>query len=186
MLDVFQKWIEEVECDAVDAKKCSAADPAEWKKKKWLSPKKNEDIKRKFRDEMENLGKLENGGRQVYFSRPSYKAKTGEWLYDFVSRKFDDENNLKEVFVTMEIEMSNPNECENRYDFNKLLQADSSYKIFVFQLKTKQNVLDGLEKLKAAAVKYKFRSNSNFLLCGWSTAENKFFFERFQALAVNR
>jgi hypothetical protein len=181
MLDEFQKWLEQVECDAIATKMSSATDPTLWKKEVWLSPKKNDDIKRKFRDEME---KLENEGKQVYFSRPSFKAKTGEWLYDFVSRKFDDEKNLIEVFLTMEIEMSNPNECESRYDYNKLLQADSRYKIFVFQLKSKQNVLDGLAKLKEAAGKYRFRSNSDFLLCGWSTSENKFFFEKFQALPI--
>jgi hypothetical protein len=182
MIDEFKKWLEQVQEEAIATKKSSAKDPANWKKEIWLSPKKNEDIKRKFRDEMEKLG---NNGKQVYFSRPSYKAKTGEWLYDFVSRRLDDEKNLIEVFLTMEIELSNPNECEHRYDFNKLLQSDSLYKIFVFQLKSELNVKNAMTELKKAAGKYRFRSDSDFLLCGWSTSENKFFFDQFPALTAS-
>ena len=144
-----------------------------------MLPKKNQAIKNKFRDEIEKLKDEE--GQQIYRSRPSYKTKAGEWLYDFISRRFDKEHNLIEVFLTMEIDLSDSNECEHKYDFYKLLQADSKYKVFVFQSKAKGDVLYRFSILKNSAQKYIFLSNSDFLFCGWSTLDNKFYFDEFKA-----
>ena len=178
MLKVFKRWLEDVEANVITNKKNSAKDPMHWENEIWKSPSKSADIKKKFRDEMENFDHC-NG--QKYVSSSLKKAGTGEWLYDFVSRRLDVEDNLIEVFLTMEIKMSNTNECDGRYDFNKLLQADSRYKIFVFQHNSRENVLAGMTKLKDSAEKYSFRSDSDFLLCGWSTSDNKFFFDEFKA-----
>ena len=182
MQKIFRRWLEEVEANAIACKKDSAKDPLLWKEEIWRAPSKKYDIKKKFRAEMEKLATSEG---QKYFSSPSCNADTGEWLYDFVSHRSDKYDNLIEVFLAMEIKMSNPNECDCRYDFYKLLQADSRYKIFVFQHNSKENVLDGLAKLKNSAGKYCFRSDSDFLLCGWSTSENKFFFDEFRARRVS-
>lgn len=182
MLDRFKEWLEEVEKSAIDDKKASAkknGDESLWKKEIWRAPEKNQAIKNKFRDEIEKLKDKE--GQQIYRSRLSYKTKAGEWLYDFISRRFDKDHNLIEVFLTMEIELSDSDECNHKYDFYKLLQADSKYKIFVFQSKTKKDVFKGFSSLKNSAQKYIFRLNSDFLFCGWSTSENKFFFDEFNA-----
>ena len=178
MLKVFRMWLEDVEANAVANKKESAKDPMLWKEEIWRAPSKDYDIKKKFRDEME---KLADSDGQKFFSKPSYETDTGDWLYDFVSRRLDKDKNLLEMYLAMEIEMSNPKECDSKYDFNKLLQADSRYKIFVFQHNSRENVLAGMTKLKDSAEKYSFRSDSDFLLCGWSTSDNKFFFDEFKA-----
>ncbi len=98
---------------------------SQWKAEIWKSPAKNGAIKHRFRDEGERLG---------FKSRPSYKTNTVEWLYDFVWREFDSHNHLKRVDLTMEIEVSYQSLV---YDFNKLLQAESRYKIVVFRSKLK-------------------------------------------------
>lgn len=170
MLEKFKMWFQEIEAQAM-----SAQEP-------WRAQEKNRDIKKTFRDKFEKLGA---GEKQVYFSRPSYKAKTGEWLYDFVARRLDDSGRVKdllEVFLVMEIELSNPREVDHRYDFNKLLQADSLYKIFVFQQENRADVENAAEKLKAAARKYRFRCDSEFLLCGWSKTEKQFMFDDFKVV----
>lgn len=170
MLEKFKMWFQEIEVQAMSTQK------------PWRAPEKNRDIKNTFRDKFEKLGADE---KQVYFSRPSYKAKTGEWLYDFVARRLDDSGGVKdllEVFLVMEIELSYPREVDHRYDFNKLLQADSLYKIFVFQHENRAGVEMAAEKLKAAARKYRFRCDSDFLLCGWSKTEKQFIFDDFRVV----
>lgn len=178
MLDQFQAWLEEVRNSAVDYKVTTAKKRgiANWKKVIWTSPMKNAAIKAKFAEMAEKVGMP---GRDQIKCRPSRKA--GEWLYDLVWRRFDQEGNLVEVILAMEIEVSYMQECTKRYDFNKLLQADSTYKVFVFQQKTKEDVEAGLQRLKFAAAQYRFRSDSEFLLCGWSTQKNEFIFDRFHA-----
>lgn len=181
MLDKFQNWLEKVQDDAIKWKQDEAKKRgiSNWKKVIWRSPMKNEQIKEKFRNEM---AALDNNGEQIYFSYPSSVAKTGEWLYDFVSRKLDKNRNFIELFLAMEIELSDPRETEHKRDFNKLLQADSLYKIFVFQLKSEKDVQDAFVKLVEAANKYHFRFDSDFLFCGWSTSENMFFFHKYKAI----
>jgi hypothetical protein len=181
MLMRFKKWLKEVQDDAVAFKKDTAKDPALWRNVVWLAPRKNEAIKKKFRDELVNLGRDENDGKQVYFSRPSCVAKTSEWLYDFISYK-KKENDLLEVFLAMEIEMSNPLECQNKHDFKKLLQADSRYKVFVFQKKSADEVTRSFDELVRAAEMYRFRSDSDFLLCGWCQSRNEFLFREYTAV----
>ena len=172
-----------MEDEAVEWKKATAVVPSQWKKVVWSSPKKNAAIKKKFRDELAALGKAENDGKQVYFSRPSYVANTSEWLYDFVSYRKDGPD-LVEVFLAMEIEMSDPGECEDKHDFKKLLQSDSSYKVFVFQKKTADEVSRSFDELVRAAEKYRFRSGSEFLLCGWCQSLNQFQFRQYTAIGA--
>jgi hypothetical protein len=179
MLEKFKQWLEEVEFAAIERKKKAAVsegDLTQWKRQIWRAPAKNRDIKTKFHQEALNL-KL--GVR----SRPTFgiEKPSREWLYDFVWRRFDSENNLSEIVLVMEIEMSDLTECTSRHDFNKLLQADSTYKIFVFQMKTEEQIQSEFEQLKTKAARYRFRFDSEFLLCGWSTKENKFFFDSFEA-----
>lgn len=174
MIEDFKNWILEIQNKALTEKRNKAnekGDESKWKKEIWKSPKKNEAIKNRFRDEGENLG---------FKSRPSYKTKAGEWLYDFVWRKFDDNGDLLGIELAMEIEVSDMHFKGIKYDFNKLLQSDSKYKILIFQLKSKNDVNKALDRLFQAAQNYQFKSESDFLVCGWSTELNEFIFRDFK------
>ena len=173
MIEKFKNWFSEIREDAIEQKKAIArekGDERAWKKEIWKSPDKNNAIKVKFRDEGAKLG---------YKSRPSYVTGAGEWLYDFIWREFDESNNLKNIILAMEIEVSDMEENRIKYDFNKILQADSKYKIMVFQLKTKTEVLVVLENFEKAAKIYNSKLESQFLLCGWCTNTNEFMFSDF-------
>ncbi len=178
MREQFKAWLMEVQENALAikrAKALEAGDESLWKKEKWLSPQKNADIEARFRDEGEALG---------YRSLPSYKTGAGEWLYDFVWRKFDDEGHLEEIVLAMEIEMSDRTQRGMMRDFAKLLQSDASYKIMVFQHRTEDDVLTAFELFKERARKYRAKSASEFLLCGWSTSMNQFLFTEFDIHAA--
>lgn len=167
MIEVFKQWFIEIRENVIDEKKSKASakgDESQWKKEIWASQDKNKDIKSRFRDEGEKLG---------YKSRPSYKTNAGEWLYDFIWREFDDSNNLKRVVLSMEIEVSDKH---FKYDFNKLLQSDSKYKIMVFQVKHEKEVEDVFLSLKSAICAYQSRVDSYYLLVGWCTSKNDFTF----------
>ncbi|MDL0433870.1 hypothetical protein QPM17_22265 [Marinobacter sp. TBZ242] len=156
MREQFKAWLMEVQENALAikrAKALEAGDESLWKKEKWLSPQKNADITARFRDEGEALG---------YRSLPSYKTGAGEWLYDFVWRKFDDEGHLEEIVLAMEIEMSDRTQRGMMRDFAKLLQSDASYKIMVFQHKTEDDVLTAFELFKERARKYCGNQHLNF------------------------
>lgn len=178
MLDQFEQWLKEVGEEAVAGKKATAekTNISNWKKVIWKAPHKNAAIKAKFREMSQTLEAL---GHSEVKCRSSKNG--GEWLYDLVWHRVDQAGNLIEVVLAMEIEMSYMDECIKRHDFNKLLQADSTYKVFVFQQKTEADVMLGMEMLKSAASHYRFRTGSDFLLCGWSTQKNNFFFDRFYA-----
>ena len=175
MIEEFKEWMMEIQEDALSRKRDQAkakGDESKWKKEIWTSPDKNKDIKLKFQSE---------GDKRKYKSRPSSETRASEWLYDFVWRQFDEDGNLLGLKLAMEIEVSDMNEKGIRYDFNKLLQTDSDYKILVFQLKTEDEVLSALSNFEKAAMAYKSKINSDFLLCGWSTSLNKFIFNSFSS-----
>jgi hypothetical protein len=174
MIEKFREWMIEIQDEAINEKRRKAkekGDETKWKNEIWKSPKKNEAIKNRFRDEGFKLG---------YKSRPSYVSGAGEWLYDFVWREFNDDGNLLNIVLAMEIEVSDMEEKAIKYDFNKLLQADSQYKVLVFQLKTESEVNAALENFTNAAKVYNSKSNSEYLLCGWCTSKNKFLFSDFR------
>ncbi|MGR6831315.1 hypothetical protein [Aliivibrio wodanis] len=172
-IETFKQWFLEISDEAIETKKIKArnkGDESKWKNEIWSSPNKNRDIKARFCDEGEILG---------YRSRPSYKSKAGEWLYDFIWREFDESDNLKRVVLTMEIEVS---DLYFKYDFNKLLQADSEYKIMVFQVKHEQAIEEVFASLQSAVEAYQSNVQSHYLLVGWSTSNNKFMFKDFAVL----
>lgn len=173
MIDEFKKWMIEIQEVALATKREKAkakGDESKWKNEIWKSPEKNKAIKTRFQME---------GDKRNYKSRPSAKTKAGEWLYDFVWRQFDDQGNLLGLKLAMEIEVSDMNEQGIKYDFNKLLQADSEYKILVFQLKSESEVRTALKNFEQAATVYRSKIRADYLLCGWSTSQNCFIFADF-------
>ena len=178
MITKFKTWFKEVEDTAIKRKKREArnkGDESKWKKEIWQSIQKNKDIKHKFRDEGFNLG---------YNSRPSYKSKAGEWLYDFIWRKFDGEDNFLELVLAMEIELSENTFKGFRYDFNKLLQSDATYKIFVFQKKMENEIEEIFKLLVESTIKYKSKIESEYLICGWCYSKNTFLFHDFKSKII--
>lgn len=168
LIEEFKQWFVEIGNHAIDIKKVKArekGDGSKWKKEIWTSPDKNKSIKSRFRDEGEKRG---------YKSRPSYKTNAGEWLYDFIWREFDESNHLKRVVLSMEIEVSDK---YLKYDFNKLLQSDSIYKIMVFQVKYVKEVEEVFLSLQSAISAYQTCVDSQYLLVGWCTSENNFMFK---------
>lgn len=176
----FKQWLIEIQETALAHKReqaRAAGKEASWKRFIWTSTNKNKAIKDRFRDE---------GAQRGYRSRPSHETKAGQWLYDFVWREFDENNNLLKVVLTMEIEVSESKISSLLYDFHKLLQADSEYKVFVFQTKTEADVQAAMIALKTAAQHYQSRSASKYLLCGWSTQLNQFSFDQFDQETTER
>jgi len=173
MINEFKKWMIEIQDEALKGKKIKAkakGDESKWKCEIWKSPEKNTVIKSRFQIE---------GDKRKYKSRPSSETNAGEWLYDFVWREFDEQGNLLGLKLVMEIEVSDMNEKGIKYDFNKLLQADREHKVLVFQLKTEKEVSTALANFEKSARAYRTKIKLNFLLCGWSTALNKFMFSNF-------
>ena len=170
MLNQFKQWLHEVGEAANTIKRETKARGEVVKP--WYARQKNIDIKKRFHDE---------GKARGYTSNSSNHG--GERLYDFRWAEIDKDNNLLGVVLAMEIEMSDNKEYLNRYDFKKLLQADSVYKVLVFQLDTEKEILQAMQQLKDAAEKYKFRCDSEFLLCCWSTVKGEFIFDEFKAIA---
>ncbi|MFZ2449775.1 MAG: hypothetical protein WAW36_04565 [Methylovulum miyakonense] len=175
MIGQFKEWITDIQNTALSEKRKKAeekGDVSKWKKEIWKSPEKNKAIKARF---------LKEGRLRGYRPRPS--DNSGEWLYDFVWREFDAENNLVRVVLTMEIEVSGMTESAIKYDFQKLLQADSEYKILVFQLKTEAEIQNALNNFRRCAQIYQVRVDARYLLCGWCIAKNEFIFEDFHMTA---
>lgn len=179
MISQFKRWFKELEAKAIETKKSSAkakGDENKWRSEVWRSPNKNQDIKLKFTDEAINLG---------YKPRSSATNKGGEWLYDLIWRKFNTDGSLNEIILSMEIELSDCNVSGLKYDFNKLLQADSLFKVFVFQQRDKSDVNTIFELLSNAAFSYKTKTPSHYLMCGWSIADNEFIFHDFELHPTN-
>mgnify|MGYP006431098291 CR=1 FL=1 len=172
-------WLAEqlrlVQHEAIERKKAKAAennegDTSRWKHEIWRSPEKNRDIK----------GFLAQEGQRLGFQvLPA--GQRGEWLYDLVWRRLDANGNLIGMPLAVEIEMSDNNLGGIRYDFNKLLQAQADHKLMVFQLKTPEEVEAAIERLEEAIDTYPHAAFCRYLLCGWSTQENKFYLKRSQA-----
>jgi hypothetical protein len=170
MIEDFKFWFKELEMKAIAAKRCKAKDPAKWKKEIWKAPEKNKQIKEKFTLEGKAAG---------YRPSSSFDRKAREWLYDLIWREFDVDDFLISVPLTMEIELSDKKEKNIRYDFNKLLQADSKYKVFVFQQKTAESADEMLSSFEKIARKYKSRLSAKYLICCWCTSKNEFMFHDF-------
>ncbi len=170
MIEKYKFWFKELEIKAIAAKKRKAKNPEEWKKETWKAPEKNKQIKEKFTLE----GKLAG-----YRPRSSFDRKAREWLYDLIWREFDEDGFLIGVHLTMEIELSDKKEKDIRYDYNKLLQADSEYKVFVFQQKSVKNADEMLVFFEKVARKYNYKNSAKYLICCWCTSRNEFMFHDF-------
>ena len=174
-------WLTErlrlVQHEAIERKKAKAAekdegDTSRWKREIWRSPEKNREIKALLAEEGQRLG---------FQVLPA--GKRGEWLYDLVWRRLDADGNLIGMPLAVEIEMSDENLGGIRYDFNKLLQAQADHKLMVFQLKTPEEVEAAFERLQEAIDAYPHADSCRYLLCGWSTQKNEFYFRRSEASA---
>jgi hypothetical protein len=185
-LTLFKKWFEKIGKEAHEKMDKEAL-------RKWASAEKNTAIKEKFKNELKRLNPHpKNKDGYEYEIRPNNdknvrKYHKGGWLYDFCLRELKIKTKtskeiitLKKMILAMEVEMTQ-NDGSIRNDFHKLLQADAEYKIMVFQRRKKDDgdVSDTIEMLKKQVEAYKPKSNSKYLLCGWSITRFKFEFYAF-------
>ncbi|KAF3983160.1 MAG: hypothetical protein HFP78_00150 [Methylococcales symbiont of Hymedesmia sp. n. MRB-2018] len=172
MINEFKDWFNELGTNAIKRKKAIVLKTG--KKPKWTSKTKNKEIKEKFTKE----GLLIKGIKP----RSSNDRKAREWLYDLIWREFDSDNNFIGVKLVMEIELSEMKESGLIYDFNKILQSDADYKVFVFQQKTEEESKKLFAKLQKSSEVYKSKVKSSFLLCCWCWKTGTFIFKDFNIL----
>jgi hypothetical protein len=166
MIEDFKAWFNELGDYAIKRKKDVTLRTG--KLPKWTNTVKNKEIKEKFSRE----GLLIEGVKP----RSSANRKAREWLYDLIWREFDSENNFVGVKLAMEIELSDMKERGLVYDFNKLLQSDSDYKVFVFQQKNKEQSEYLFMQLAGRSGAYKHKVKSSILLCCWCWETGTFLF----------
>ncbi len=169
MIEDFKRWFVELSDDAKARKIASSLETGT--RQKWTNPVKNKEIKEKFSRE----------GLRIEGVKPRSSAdkKAGEWLYDLIWREFDSENNFVSVMLAMEIELSDMAERGLVYDFDKLLQSDSEYKIFVFQQQTKVQAEHLFNRFRLRSESYNHKLESIFLFCCWSWDSGTFLFNEF-------
>lgn len=172
MLYQIQEWLDDLAAIANEKRRVAKADE---RKFIWYSTQKNKDIKRKFSIEGEKLSS--NGSR--FSSRSSGDSSGREWLYDFALREFDESNHLLGIKLAVEIELSDSKVGGLIYDFNKLLQSDSSYKCFIFQKKDEAAFTEILGGLNNLLNKYHHRVDSQFIVACWITSKYKFIYQQF-------
>jgi len=169
MIDEFKLWFNELGVNAIERKKAIKLKTG--KSPKWKSKVKNKEIKEKF-----TLNGLNIKGIRP---RSSNDRKAKEWLYDLIWREFDDNKNFIGVKLAMEIELSDMKERGLIYDFNKIIQSDAEYRVFVFQQKTKNDSELLFEKLQSCSDNYVQKVKSNFLLSCWCWETGSFIFKEF-------
>jgi hypothetical protein len=170
LIEDFKNWFNELGDNAMKWKR-SVADIT-GKSPKWKSKVKNKEIKAKFTQEGLSLDRIK--------PRSSNDRKAREWLYDLIWREFDSENNFIGVKLAMEIELSDMKVGGLVYDFNKILQSDADYKVFVFQQKTREDSDMVFNKLISCSKKYKNKVESNYLLSCWCWETGTFIFNEFK------
>ena len=89
----------------------------------------------------------------------------GEWLYDVVWYKLDDEGDLSDVLLVAESEWGNADAI--KADFEKLLVARSKYRVMVFQAGSSDSIHKLIEVMAISASKYNQAARGDrYLLAG--------------------
>ncbi len=172
MIEDFKKWFEDLGNNALKRKADITAKTG--KRPKWTNTVKNKEIKEKFTEKGLSIKGIH--------PRSSSDKKAKEWLYDLIWREFDDENNFIGVMLAMEIELSDMNKKGLIYDFNKILQSDSNYKVFVCQQKTLSETNNIIAILNNAAMKYKTKVEAELLIACWCWDSESFIFDNSKLL----
>ncbi len=167
MISNFKTWLDELA--VIATKRKDAIELKTGKRPNWNNKVKNKEIKEKFTNE----GALLQGIKP----RSSNDRKAREWLYDLIWREFNSDNYFTGVKLTMEIELSDMKVGGLIYDYNKLLQSDAEYKIFVFQQKTVDDSNKLFDKLELCTNNYKNKVKSTFLLSCWCWETGTFLFK---------
>lgn len=169
MIEDFKCWFNELASAAIKRK--DDVELKTGKRPKWNNKVKNKEIKKIFTDK----GLLLKGIKP----RSSNDKKAREWLYDLIWREFDSDKHFTGVKLAMEIELSDMTLGGLIYDYNKLLQSDAEYKVFVFQQKTIHDSEELFNKLELCSNNYNNRVKSKFLLSCWCWQTSTFIFTEF-------
>ena len=170
MINNFKYWFEQLAENANERKEKTPLENGQLPK--WNNTTKNKEIKHKFTQEANQL-------KGITARSSNNDEAGGEWLYDLIWREYDS-NNFTGVKLAMEIELSDMKERGLVYDFNKLLQSDAEYKVFVFQQKTINETKNLFAKFKLCVDNYNNKVESNFLLACWCWETNTFIFKDFK------
>lgn len=157
MLKDFTAWLDDIA--EVANKRKHQIELKTGKRPKWNNRVKNKEIKERF-----SLEGLKTKGIRP---RSSSDRKAREWLYDLVWREYSESGYFMAVKLAMEIELSDMKLKGLIYDYNKLLQSDAEYKIFVFQQKTVIDSKSIFEELATRTKEYSSRVSAEVLLCCW-------------------
>jgi hypothetical protein len=100
-----------------------------------------------------------------------------EWLYDFTFYSMDGSNTTN-IILAAEIEWGLDFEDDILFDFEKLIQARSDYRLMIFQAANNNAIAEIFEKLKDSANRFKHSQNGDkYLLAGWSQQPNEWKFK---------
>jgi len=167
LINNFKTWLNELA--VIATKRKDAIELKTGKRPKWNNKVKNKEIKEKFTNE----GLLLKGIKP----RSSNDRKAREWLYDLIWREFNSDDYFTGVKLAMEIELSDMKVGGLSYDYNKLLQSDAEYKVFVFQQRTVDDSEKLFNKLELCTNNYKNRVESTFFLSCWCWETGSFLFK---------
>jgi len=102
-------------------------------------------------------------------------ADTGEWMFDLMWGDGDKDHFL-EMPLAMECEWSTDID-QIFWDFEKLLIAKASHKLFVFQQDTDKEVEYVAKELTVAVHRFRTRLlEERYLLAGWSSGQKSFIY----------
>lgn len=104
----------------------------------------------------EELGNQSCAHRNLYAYK-DFKYDEGEWMFDFVWYKMSEENDqlMESIPLVLESELSNKELGGLKVDFDKLLVASNSTKVFVT---TQHNLQSKIEYIQKAINAFKFFS----------------------------
>ncbi|MFT7528299.1 MAG: hypothetical protein ACI9LY_003460 [Arenicella sp.] len=163
-----QAWFEELavlaRSNRLDYNSRPESQKTEGPRYKWKSPLKNKEIKTKLASETCAMN-------PNFITRSSADRKSREWLYDLTVREFNEKKQLISIPLVVEIELSDNKFSGIRYDFNKLLQADSPTKILVIQQKTYERATAIFNQLRPCIEQYQHRSECIYMIACWVTSE---------------
>jgi hypothetical protein len=167
MIEEFKSWFNEL--GAAAKKRKDDIELKTGKRPAWNNKVKNKEIKEKFTNQVSHIESIK--------PRSSSDRKAREWMYDLIWREHDSNNHFSGVKLAMEIELSEMKVGGLIYDYNKLLQSDSVYKVFVFQQKTKVDMNVIFDELELRTNSYNHRAESEFLLSCWCWETGTFIFK---------
>ncbi|UAM98135.1 hypothetical protein K8354_17950 [Polaribacter litorisediminis] len=142
-------------------------------------------IKTLFGQEGEKLG-YESAAHENRFAYKDFEYNEREWMFDFVWYKMSDTNDqvMLSVPLVLESELSNKSFGGLKVDFDKLLVASDSDKVFVtsYDYRNEEELKKKEEYIQKAINNYNsFKADETLYLIIWDENDTgKFYFKEFK------